>query len=96
MPGIAHRNDQFCNGSTASYTLSANGFWSKHADDVSYNQLQKVLDSFFLFLRKFDLDHCFVMGFVWILMGRLSLDWILGFEVFRQRVFCGVWMFGCR
>lgn len=41
MPGIAHRNDQFSNGSTMSYTLSANGFWSNHADDVSYNQLQK-------------------------------------------------------
>ncbi|KAG2683285.1 hypothetical protein I3760_10G024900 [Carya illinoinensis] len=41
MPGLVHRNGQFINGSTASYTLSANGFWSKHGDDVSYNQLQK-------------------------------------------------------
>jgi hypothetical protein len=39
---------------------------------------------------KFDLDHCFVMGFMWILMGRLNLDWILGCEVFRQCVFCGL------
>ncbi|KAK9290592.1 hypothetical protein L1049_008763 [Liquidambar formosana] len=35
MPGLAQRNDQFGN------TFSANGFWSKHRDDVSYNQLQK-------------------------------------------------------
>ncbi|KAG6694022.1 hypothetical protein I3843_09G028700 [Carya illinoinensis] len=41
MPGLAHRNDQFSNGSTASYSLSANVFWSRHGDDVSYNQLQK-------------------------------------------------------
>ncbi|XP_057496411.1 uncharacterized protein LOC130781280 isoform X1 [Actinidia eriantha] len=37
MPGLAHRNEhQFGNGS-----VSANGFWSKHRNDVSYNQLQK-------------------------------------------------------
>lgn len=63
MPGIAHRNDQFSNGSTASYTLSANGFWSKHADDVSYNQLQKVLDSFFLFMNEIRSRSLFCNGF---------------------------------
>ncbi|XP_048321852.2 uncharacterized protein LOC107432317 [Ziziphus jujuba] len=42
MPGLAQRNDQFSNGSSPMYSLSsANGFWSKHRDDVSYNQLQK-------------------------------------------------------
>ncbi|KAJ7971425.1 Protein shisa-5 [Quillaja saponaria] len=41
MPGLAQRNDQYSNGSSAIYTLSANGFWSKHRDDVSYNHLQK-------------------------------------------------------
>ncbi|KAA8518317.1 hypothetical protein F0562_015800 [Nyssa sinensis] len=51
MPGLAQRNDnQFSNGMTTSslYSLScsngsvsANGFWSKHRDDVSHNQLQK-------------------------------------------------------
>ncbi|KAE8661225.1 metal tolerance protein 4 [Hibiscus syriacus] len=33
MPGLAQRNEQY---SSASF-----GFWSKHRDDVSYNQLQK-------------------------------------------------------
>ncbi|KAF7146886.1 hypothetical protein RHSIM_Rhsim03G0003200 [Rhododendron simsii] len=51
MPGLAQGNNgvlQFGNGATASslYSLScsngsANGFWSKHRDVVSYNQLQK-------------------------------------------------------
>ncbi|KAF7804166.1 uncharacterized protein G2W53_043277 [Senna tora] len=41
MPGLAQKNEQFCNGSSASYRLSANGFWSKNRDDVNYNQLQK-------------------------------------------------------
>ncbi|KAJ1423289.1 hypothetical protein SESBI_12499 [Sesbania bispinosa] len=45
MPGLAHRNDQFSNGSSPSsaarYSISANGFWSKNCDDVGYNQLQK-------------------------------------------------------
>ncbi|XP_059668534.1 uncharacterized protein LOC132313667 [Cornus florida] len=51
MPGLAKRNDhQFNNATTTSsfYSLScsngsvsANGFWSKHRHDVSYNQLQK-------------------------------------------------------
>ncbi|XP_022746905.1 uncharacterized protein LOC111296731 isoform X2 [Durio zibethinus] len=33
MPGLAQRNEQYRNASF--------GFWSKHNDDVSYNQLQK-------------------------------------------------------
>ncbi|KAM2568412.1 hypothetical protein TB2_008648 [Malus domestica] len=42
MPGLAQRNDQFSDGSSPIYSLSSsNGFWSKHRDDVSYNQLQK-------------------------------------------------------
>lgn len=43
MPGLAQRNDQFSNGSSQMYSLSssANGFWSKHREDVSFNQLQK-------------------------------------------------------
>ena len=51
MPGLAQRNEQFSNATSSggSYSISANGFWSKHRDDVSFNQLQKVLDcSFFL------------------------------------------------
>ncbi|XP_057509320.1 LOW QUALITY PROTEIN: uncharacterized protein LOC130791970 [Actinidia eriantha] len=49
MPGLAHRNDhQISNGMSSLYSLSgsngmvsANGFWSKHREDVCYNQLQK-------------------------------------------------------
>ncbi|KAJ7975983.1 Protein shisa-5 [Quillaja saponaria] len=41
MPGLAQINDQYSNGSSPMYSLSENGFWSKHRDDVSYNQLQK-------------------------------------------------------
>ncbi|XP_050381130.1 uncharacterized protein LOC126798258 isoform X2 [Argentina anserina] len=44
MPGLAQRDDddQFSDGSSPIYTLSSspNGFWSKHRDYVSYNQLQ--------------------------------------------------------
>ncbi|KAE9615844.1 hypothetical protein Lalb_Chr04g0259561 [Lupinus albus] len=39
MPGLAQTNGQFSN--CTSTTLSANGFWSKNRDDVSYNHLQK-------------------------------------------------------
>ncbi|XP_020536219.1 uncharacterized protein LOC105637253 isoform X2 [Jatropha curcas] len=42
MPGIAQRNEQFSNASSGVYSLPANGFWSKHRDDVGYNQLQKI------------------------------------------------------
>ncbi|XP_028787748.1 uncharacterized protein LOC114743693, partial [Neltuma alba] len=41
MPGVTQKNEQFSNGSSATYKLSANGFWSKNRDDVNYNQLQK-------------------------------------------------------
>ncbi|KAK6941953.1 hypothetical protein RJ641_027330 [Dillenia turbinata] len=50
MPGLAQRNDQlFCSTTTSSssstlyssLSCTANGFWSKHHDDVSYNLLQK-------------------------------------------------------
>ncbi|KAH7843411.1 hypothetical protein Vadar_016322 [Vaccinium darrowii] len=51
MPGLAQTNNEsqlFSNGAAASfYSLPcsngsvANGFWSKHRNDVSYNQLQK-------------------------------------------------------
>ncbi|GMH29343.1 hypothetical protein Nepgr_031186 [Nepenthes gracilis] len=48
MPGLAQRNDHLSNGTSFYYSLSAyngpvpsSGFWSKHRDDVSYNQLQK-------------------------------------------------------
>lgn len=37
MPGLAT--------SPSSCSLSANGFWAKNSDYVSYNQLEKVLDS---------------------------------------------------
>ncbi|KAJ4847231.1 hypothetical protein Tsubulata_035612 [Turnera subulata] len=37
MPGLAQRNEELSNASS----VSANGFWSKHRDDVSFNQLQK-------------------------------------------------------
>lgn len=52
MPGFAQRIDQFSNDAASLYSfactsgaVSANGFWSKHRGDISYNQLQKVLDS---------------------------------------------------
>ncbi|GAB4851518.1 hypothetical protein Ancab_030919 [Ancistrocladus abbreviatus] len=48
MPGLAQRNDQLSNGTSSHYSLSinygsisSNGFWSKHSDDFSCNQLQK-------------------------------------------------------
>ncbi|XP_038881990.1 uncharacterized protein LOC120073308 [Benincasa hispida] len=41
MPGLTQKNDHLNGGSSAIYSLSANGFWSQHRDDVSYNQLQK-------------------------------------------------------
>uniref|UniRef100_A0A5B6ZQ85 Stress response protein NST1 n=1 Tax=Davidia involucrata TaxID=16924 RepID=A0A5B6ZQ85_DAVIN len=51
MPGLAQRNDnQFSDAMTTSSlyplscsngSVSANGFWSKHRDHISYNQLQK-------------------------------------------------------
>ncbi|XP_054801744.1 LOW QUALITY PROTEIN: uncharacterized protein LOC129305736 [Prosopis cineraria] len=41
MPGVTQKNGQFSNGSSVTYKLSANGFWSKNRDDVNYNQLQK-------------------------------------------------------
>lgn len=46
MPGIAQRNDhQYANGAAVLFngSVSTTGFWSKHCDDVSYNQLQKVV-----------------------------------------------------
>ncbi|EEF32024.1 conserved hypothetical protein [Ricinus communis] len=44
MPGIAQRNEQLRNAtSNGVYSVSTNGFWSKHRDDVSYNQLQKIV-----------------------------------------------------
>ncbi|KAJ9181205.1 hypothetical protein P3X46_009358 [Hevea brasiliensis] len=43
MPGIAQRNEQFSNASSGVYSLSANGFWSKHRDDVNYNQFWSEL-----------------------------------------------------
>ncbi|CAH9124517.1 unnamed protein product [Cuscuta epithymum] len=43
MPGLAQKNDQkFANGAVSfNGSVSGSGFWSKHRDDVSYNQLQK-------------------------------------------------------
>ncbi|KAL5719556.1 hypothetical protein ACHQM5_012312 [Ranunculus cassubicifolius] len=45
MPGLPQRNVQFTNGySTTCSTgsvVEANGIWSKHRDDVSFDQLQK-------------------------------------------------------
>ncbi|KAL8142883.1 hypothetical protein V2J09_015915 [Rumex salicifolius] len=48
MPGLAQRNDQSrnatsscCSLSSSNGSVSANGFWSKHGDEISYNQLQK-------------------------------------------------------
>ncbi|RAL48524.1 hypothetical protein DM860_005948 [Cuscuta australis] len=42
MPGLAQKNDQrFLDGGAVSFNGSGSGFWSKHRDDVSYNQLQK-------------------------------------------------------
>lgn len=53
MPGLAavQRNDQLLSNANSSYyslsinnngsISSSNGFWSKHRDDINYNQLQK-------------------------------------------------------
>ncbi|KAL6997519.1 hypothetical protein U1Q18_007644 [Sarracenia purpurea var. burkii] len=49
MPGLSQRNEhQFGNATSSLYSLpcsngsvSTTGFWSKHRNDVSYNQLQK-------------------------------------------------------
>lgn len=46
MPGLAQRNDEQNDNETAvfnasSKSISSNGFWSKHREDISYNQLQK-------------------------------------------------------
>ncbi|XP_073525498.1 uncharacterized protein [Phyllobates terribilis] len=48
MPGLAQRNDQSrnatsscCSLSSGNGSVSVNGFWSRHGDDISYNQLQK-------------------------------------------------------
>lgn len=43
MPGLAQQrnNNDNNNNYQLTNTFSANGFWSKHRDDVSYNQLQK-------------------------------------------------------
>ncbi|KAG7033556.1 hypothetical protein SDJN02_03278 [Cucurbita argyrosperma subsp. argyrosperma] len=41
MPGLTQKNYHLNCGSSTIYSLSANGFWSQHRDDVSYNQLQK-------------------------------------------------------
>lgn len=47
MPGLAQRNDQFSNASSylssacTNGSASSNGFWSKHGNDISYNQLHK-------------------------------------------------------
>nr|GMD90538.1 uncharacterized protein LOC109162018 isoform X1 [Ipomoea batatas] len=41
MPGLTQRNDQHSGAVSFNGSVSGNGFWSKHRDDVSYNQLQK-------------------------------------------------------
>ncbi|KAK4281796.1 hypothetical protein QN277_013248 [Acacia crassicarpa] len=41
MPALAQTNDRFRDGSSAVYSLSANGFWSNNRDDVGYNHLSK-------------------------------------------------------
>ncbi|KAF8396034.1 hypothetical protein HHK36_017646 [Tetracentron sinense] len=48
MPGLAQRNAQFSNVSSSLYSsscsggpVSANGIWSKHRDNVTFDQLQK-------------------------------------------------------
>lgn len=44
MPGIAERNYSYRDNNNTNYQNPSvgNGFWSKHRDDISYNQLQKV------------------------------------------------------
>ncbi|XP_043691288.1 uncharacterized protein LOC122641986 isoform X2 [Telopea speciosissima] len=48
MPGLTQRNAQFSIASSTKYSsscfggsVSANGIWSKHGDDVTFDQLQK-------------------------------------------------------
>ncbi|MCD7454913.1 hypothetical protein HAX54_026508 [Datura stramonium] len=46
MPGLAQRNDEQYTNETAAFhasskSISSDGFWSKHREDISYNQLQK-------------------------------------------------------
>lgn len=74
MPGLAQGNNgvlQFGNGATASslYSLScsngsANGFWSKHRDVVSYNQLQKVYINTYKELYGFFFLNCICLCIV--------------------------------
>lgn len=46
MPGLTQRNDEQNDNekpafNVSSKSISSNGFWSKHREDISYNQLQK-------------------------------------------------------
>lgn len=78
MPGLAQGNNgvlQFGNGATASslYSLScsngsANGFWSKHRDVVSYNQLQKV------YINTYKEFICFFFKLYLFVQSRTTVD----------------------
>lgn len=51
MPGLTQRNDEQNDNekpafNVSSKSISSNGFWSKHREDISYNQLQKVVIEF--------------------------------------------------
>ncbi|KAK3019122.1 hypothetical protein RJ639_004114 [Escallonia herrerae] len=84
MPGLAQqqRNDyQFCNVNTSPLSCSngsvtsANGFWSKHRDDVSYNQLQKMMESEDWRLKKSKMESKGFPGFAeFIFWSDLSLQ----------------------
>ncbi|XP_058079982.1 uncharacterized protein LOC131228160 isoform X2 [Magnolia sinica] len=42
MPGLAQKNAEFCNSPLSSVgSVSANGIWSKHRADITFDQLQK-------------------------------------------------------
>lgn len=55
MPGLVHKSSQLGNAAAAAAAalclpsaaaigpMSSNGIWSKHRDDISFDQLQKVL-----------------------------------------------------
>ena len=70
MPGLTQKNDHLNGGSSAVYSLSANGFWSQHRDDVSYVQLQKVFISFVA--RRFNSSFRFIIFFIGIIGTRLD------------------------
>lgn len=80
MPGIAQRNEQLTNGAaTLTCSLSANGFWSKNSDDISYNQLQKVLSYCWKLNCFFGFGFWIVVGSLFCVYRCVNSDGLIGF-----------------